>query len=126
MVDLTKMRWQIERDYLELKQEVGLGHYEGRGWRCLHHYASLCIAAYGFLVSEKETIHPLRTCPRLARLAICPSRRLSTQGAAAAFTTPHAELNRHAAYPPRTHPGSRPASMPCCGRMRQWPVEQIE
>src|SRR6185369_15696033 len=50
MVDLTKLRWRIERDYLDLKQEVGLGHYEGRGWRGFHHHATLCIAAYGFLI----------------------------------------------------------------------------
>ena len=80
MVDLTKLRWRIERDYLDLKQEVGLGHYEGRGWRGFHHHASLCIAAYGCLVSEKETIPPLRTCSRLARPATCRSRRLPTQG----------------------------------------------
>ena len=58
LVDLTKLRWRIERDYQELKQEVGLGHYEGRGWRGFHHHATLCIAAYGFLVSERETIPP--------------------------------------------------------------------
>ena len=58
LVDLAKMRWRIERDYLELKQEVGLGHYEGRGWRGFHHHATLCIAVYGFLVSERETIPP--------------------------------------------------------------------
>ena len=58
LVDLTKLRWRIERDYLELKQEVGLGHYEGRGWRGFHHHATLCIAAYGFLISERETIPP--------------------------------------------------------------------
>jgi SRSO17 transposase len=49
----TKMRWRIERDYQDLKQEVGLGHYEGRGWRGFHHHASLSIAAYGFLVTEQ-------------------------------------------------------------------------
>ena len=49
----VKMRWRIERDYLELKQEVGLGHYEGRNWRGFHHHASLCIAAYGFLMLER-------------------------------------------------------------------------
>jgi SRSO17 transposase len=38
LVDLAKLRWRIERDYQELKQEVGLGHYEGRGWRGLHHH----------------------------------------------------------------------------------------
>jgi SRSO17 transposase len=45
LADLTKLRWRIERDYLDLKQEVGLDHYEGRGWRGFHHHASLCIAA---------------------------------------------------------------------------------
>jgi SRSO17 transposase len=58
LVDLCKLRWRIERDYQELKQEVGLGHYEGRGWRGFHHHATLCIAAYGFLISERETIPP--------------------------------------------------------------------
>jgi SRSO17 transposase len=58
LVDTAKLRWRIERDYQELKQEVGLGHFEGRGWRGFHHHATLCIAAYGFLVSERETIPP--------------------------------------------------------------------
>jgi len=58
LVDLAKLRWRIERDYQELKQEVGLGHYEGRGWRGFHHHATMCIAAYGFLISERETIPP--------------------------------------------------------------------
>ena len=58
LVDLAKLRWRIERDYQELKQEVGLGHYEGRGWRGFHHHATLCIAAYGFLIAEQATIPP--------------------------------------------------------------------
>ena len=58
LVDAAKLRWRIERDYQELKQEVGLGHFEGRGWRGFHHHAALCIAAYGFLISERETIPP--------------------------------------------------------------------
>jgi SRSO17 transposase len=66
LVDLAKLRWRIERDYQELKQEVGLGHYEGRGWRGFHHHATLCIAAYGFLISERETIPP--SAPRSAAL----------------------------------------------------------
>ena len=53
LVRLAKLRWRIERDYLELKQELGLGHYEGRFWRGFHHHASQCIAAYGFLVGER-------------------------------------------------------------------------
>lgn len=58
LVDIAKLRWRIERDYQELKQEVGLDHYEGRGWRGFHHHATMCIAAYGFLISERETIPP--------------------------------------------------------------------
>jgi len=58
LVDFAKLRWRIERDYQELKQEVGLGHFEGRGWRGFHHHATMCIAAYGFLISERETIPP--------------------------------------------------------------------
>jgi len=46
-------------DYQKLRQKVGLGHFEERGWRGFHHHATLCIAAYGFLVSEREMIPPL-------------------------------------------------------------------
>lgn len=53
IVFVTKMRWRIERDYQELKQEFGLGHYEGRGWLGFHHHATLCIAAYGFLITQR-------------------------------------------------------------------------
>lgn len=58
LVKMAKHRWIIERDYEELKQELGLGHYEGRGWRGFHHHATLCIAAYGFLVAERNRFSP--------------------------------------------------------------------
>jgi SRSO17 transposase len=58
LVKLAKHRWIIERDYEELKQELGLGHYEGRGWRGFHHHGTLCIAAYGFLVAERSRFSP--------------------------------------------------------------------
>ena len=58
LVRLAKHRWIIERDYEELKQELGLGHYEGRRWRGFHHHATLCIAAYGFLVIERTRFSP--------------------------------------------------------------------
>lgn len=70
-VDITKMRWRIERDYQELKQEVGLGHYEGRGWRGFHHHATLCIAAYGFLVRERAAIPP--SAPQCSALLSQPA-----------------------------------------------------
>ena len=47
------MRWRIERDYQDLKQDLGLGQYEGRGWRGFHHHGSLSIAAYGFLLARR-------------------------------------------------------------------------
>ena len=51
LVAAAHMRWRIERDYQDLKQNLGLGHYEGRGWTGFHHHASLSIAAYGYLMA---------------------------------------------------------------------------
>jgi SRSO17 transposase len=58
LVDIAKLRWRIERDYEELKQELGLGHFEGRNWRGFHHHATLAIAAYGFLLQERRLFPP--------------------------------------------------------------------
>lgn len=58
LVGISKHRWVIERDYEELKQELGLGHYEGRNWRGFHHHGTLCIAAYGFLITERSRFSP--------------------------------------------------------------------
>lgn len=90
LVDIAKLRWRIERDYEELKQEVGLGHYEGRGWRGFHHHATLCIAAYGFLIAERETIPPSGAsfAAFLSRLAVPKDHRPrgSTVAARAAYS----------------------------------------
>lgn len=58
LVNYAKLRWRIEHDYKELKQEVGLGDFEGRGWRGFHHHATMSIAVYGFLISERGTFPP--------------------------------------------------------------------
>ena len=58
LVRLAKLRWRIERDYQELKDELGLDHFEGRGWRGFHHHGALCIAAYAFLAAERATLSP--------------------------------------------------------------------
>lgn len=58
LVRLVKIRWRIERDFQELKDELGLDHYEGRGWRGFHHHGALCIAAYAFLVAERARLSP--------------------------------------------------------------------
>lgn len=111
LVDQTKLRWRIERDYLELKQEVGLGHYEGRGWRGFHHHASLCIAAYGFLISEKETLPPSGpSCAGRGTQSSVPAG-YRPRGSATAFAAPCAELNRHAALTSCPAHGFEPASM---------------
>jgi SRSO17 transposase len=93
LVDIAKLRWRIERDYQELKQELGLGHYEGRGWRGFHHHATLCIAAYGFLISERETIPPSgpRSAAPFAHIAIPESYR--PRGAAAAPRATRAQFD---------------------------------
>ena len=113
LVDIAKLRWRIERDYQELKQEVGLGHFEGRGWRGFHHHATLCIAAYGFLISERETIPPCG--PRSARLFATPalSHDYRPRGSAAAPRAPHPELDRNPATPPdrRSRQNSATVSM---------------
>ncbi len=58
LVRLVKMRWRIERDYQEMKDELGLDHYEGRGWLGFHHHGALCIAAYAFLAAERARLSP--------------------------------------------------------------------
>ena len=58
LVQLAMLRWRIERDYQELKDELGLDHFEGRGWRGFHHHAALCIAAYAFLATERLAHFP--------------------------------------------------------------------
>ena len=59
VVAAAKDRWWIEQGYRDLKQEVGLGDYEGRGWRGFHHHVTLTLAAYGFLVMRRcQTFRP--------------------------------------------------------------------
>jgi SRSO17 transposase len=58
LVRLAHLRWRIERDYQELKDEFGLDHFEGRGWRDFHHHGSLCVAAYAFLATERARLSP--------------------------------------------------------------------
>src|SRR6202022_2413575 len=93
LVYFAKLRWRIERDYQELKQEVGLGHFEGRGWRGFHHHATLCIAAYGFLISERETIPPSGSRPARPFKIPAVSNGYRPRGSAAANPTTRSELD---------------------------------
>ena len=95
LVDIVKMRWRIERDYQDLKQEIGLGHYEGRGWQGFHHHGTLSIAAYGFLVSERETIPPSepRSAGGIEKPALPSGYR--PRGAPDQARAPRPQLDRH-------------------------------
>src|SRR3954467_8916437 len=111
LVELAKLRWRIERDYQELKQELGLGHYEGRGWRGFHHHASLCIAAYGFLVAERARISPSASAAaKLAPITLPAGHR--PRGASAPTGAACAELNCHHAQETHGGPGPKSRAMP--------------
>jgi SRSO17 transposase len=84
LVHIAKARWLIERDYQELKQELGLGQYEGRGWRGFHHHATLCIAAYGFLAAERCRFPPRERFTRERIEAPALSEGFQPRGAPAA------------------------------------------
>ena len=80
LVKMAKHRWIIERDYQELKQELGLGHFEGRNWRGFHHHATLCIAAYGFLVAERSRFSPSARAGHLGFVAPGPAPDFRPRG----------------------------------------------
>jgi SRSO17 transposase len=54
LVATAKARWRIEQDYRELKEELGLDHFEGRGWRGWHHHVALVSVAFAFLREEQR------------------------------------------------------------------------
>lgn len=58
LVHLAKLRWRVERDYQEMKGELGLDHFEGRTWRGFHHHAALCAAAHAFLALRRALFPP--------------------------------------------------------------------
>jgi len=116
LVDLAKLRWRIERDYQELKQELGFGDYEGRGWRGFHHHATLCIAAYGFLIAERGALPPSGPsgAPLLSGSTLpCDYR---PRGAADPARTARAKLDCHHAPPSHRRPRPDATEMPLLQR----------
>src|SRR5229473_3084551 len=112
LVDIAKLRWRIERDYHDLKQEIGLGHYEGRGWPGFHHHGTLAIAAYGFLISERERIPPSapHSAARIEKSAVPSGYR--PRGAPDPTATPRSQLDRHDPSPAGRRDCNDPSSMP--------------
>jgi SRSO17 transposase len=113
LVDFAKLRWRIERDYEELKSELGLAHFEGRGWRGFHHHATLCIAAYGFLIRERAEIPPCG--PLFPEKPSLPDRP-RPRGAANQTRAARRELNRDNAPQARRQPRQKVTKMPMLSR----------
>jgi len=102
LIRKVKLRWRIERDYEELKQELGLTHYEGRGWRGFHHHATLTIAAYAFLVAERGRFSPSGACGgTLQRKAARVPQGFRPRGSPDPPRAACADLDRHNAHPPQ-------------------------
>jgi SRSO17 transposase len=100
-------RWMIERDYQELKSELGLSHYEGRNWRGFHHHATLCIAAYGFLMLER--LRGKKNAARFKQPSLSKDFRPRGSGSDAASP---AVVDRHRALSARARHRSCAAALP--------------
>ena len=94
---LAKLRWRIERDYQELKGELGLDHFEGRTWTGFHHHVALCAVAHAFLALRRALFPPV---PRTV-----DTRRRPTASAATATPT----ASQLPAVRPRDHRRASPA-----------------
>jgi SRSO17 transposase len=101
LMRLAKLRWRIERDYEELKQEIGIDHFEGRGWRGFHHHGVLCISAYAFLAAERARLSPPEPLSFL-RAAPLP-RGFKSRGSPDSSRTALARIHRH--VPSGAHQG---------------------
>src|SRR3954451_5853726 len=110
LVATAKLRWRIERDFEELKQELGLGHFEGRGWRGFHHHASLCVAAYAFLAAERCRFSPPGWRPELEARERPAGYR--PRGSARAPRAAQSRVDRDPAPAPRGGADAPPAPVP--------------
>jgi SRSO17 transposase len=106
LVHLAKHRWIIERDYEELKQELGLGHFEGRGWRGFHHHATLCIVSYGFLVAERSLFSPSARAGHPGLYSAKPPQSFRPRGSPTCSADAWSALSR----------------ISCGFRLRSWPT----
>jgi SRSO17 transposase len=110
LVETAKMRWRIERDYQELKQEFGLGHYEGRGWRGFHHHATLCIAVFGFLMAHR--LKESRGKKNSAQSKVSAIPKGYRPRGSRANATPRPRLHRHTSISARRRDRPETRSMP--------------
>jgi len=117
LVDLAKLRWRIERDYHDLKQDITTSSRklasainEGRGWQGCHHHAKLSIAAYGFLISEQERIPPSAPHSAIEKSAVPSGDRPC--GAPDPAAAPRPQLDCHDSSPAGRHDCDDPPATP--------------
>ncbi|MCX4722421.1 IS701 family transposase [Streptomyces sp. NBC_00963] len=63
LVRLAKLRWRIEHDYREMKQALGLTHFEGRTFNGWHHHVTLVSVAHAFCTLQRLARAPKDTAP---------------------------------------------------------------
>jgi SRSO17 transposase len=125
LVHALKMRWYIERDYQELKQEIGLGHFEGRGWTGFHHHATLCIAAYGFLIAERARIPPSgHKRQKLSFQKPAFPEGYQSRGTADKDTAPRAKLHQHSGYPYLSRYRPKSVTMPMLPTQKKYQIHR--
>ena len=90
LVQFGKLRWRIERDYQELKGELGLDHFEGRTWNGFHHHAALCAAAHAFLALRRALSPPADTLDHRRRPSSFASAAAASRAAVSALSTTYA------------------------------------
>lgn len=110
LIYLVKLRWRIERDYQELKDELGLDHYEGRGWRGFHHHGVLCIAAYAFLAAERARLSPPAPVAFLGSVPL--PEDFHVRGAASSPRAPQPRVHHHPASPSGAHSSTTSPLLP--------------
>jgi hypothetical protein len=91
------LRWRVERDYQDMKQEVGLDNYEGRTWRGFHHHVALCAAAHAFLALRRALFPPEHSAVDLAPRSATPSAGLARQAFGVSALPSSAQLSRTSA-----------------------------
>ena len=77
---LWKSRWQAEQGYQQLKDELGLDHFEGRSWPGFHHHAAMTFLAYGFLALERARGTPTTLDSEAPPPGPPPARRRRAHG----------------------------------------------
>jgi SRSO17 transposase len=78
LVYLAKLRWRIERDYQEMKGELGLDHFEGRSWSGFHHHLACVAAAHAFLTLERVLFPPRPSATHVSGVPTSPAGGAAT------------------------------------------------